>query len=65
MDSSIIQVLCSAIKETLSQDKVFHLTGTLQTSLQTKLKRYGFIMKEASKGEELEKQWSMQSPGSL
>ncbi|AEJ18951.1 STAS domain-containing protein [Gracilinema caldarium] len=65
MDSSIIQLICAAIKEAPTQKKAFHLTGTLQTLLQTKLKRYGFIMKETSIAEELEKQWSMQNQGSL
>uniref|UniRef100_A0A7C3E8R9 STAS domain-containing protein n=1 Tax=Gracilinema caldarium TaxID=215591 RepID=A0A7C3E8R9_9SPIR len=65
MDSAIIQLICSAFKEALEEGMEFHLTGTVQDSLQSTLVRYGFIIHEESTGEGLEKQWCIQQQGSL
>lgn len=65
MDTSIIQLICSAFKEALAEKKEFHLIGTIQPLLQTALVRYGFIMQEEPTGEALEKQWCIQTKGSL
>jgi len=65
MDSSIIQLLCAAFKEAIEKGIEFHLTGTVHDSLKSTLMRYGFIMQEASSGEDLEKQWCIQQQGAL
>lgn len=65
MDSSIIQLICSAFKEAHTQEKEFHLTGTVQPQLQTTLVRYGFLLQVESSGEALEKQWCIQNQGAL
>ena len=65
MDSSIIQLICSAFKEAHAQGKEFHLTGTVRTQLQTSLVRYGFLLRAESSGEALEKQWCIQNQGAL
>lgn len=65
MDSSIIQLICSAFKEAHAQGKEFHLTGTVQPQLQTTLVRYGFLLQAESSGEALENQWCIQNQGAL
>lgn len=65
MDSSIIQLICSAFKEAHTQEKEFHLTGTVKPQLQTTLVRYGFLLQAESSGEALEKQWCIQNQGAL
>lgn len=59
MDTTIIQLVCAALKEAKKDEKDFHITGSVRPDFQKKLLHFGFITKLVDTAEDLERQWCL------